>query len=136
VLVLVRDKEGGGVEAASWDVHSSKLSPWVAVGDGGRALVATLPSTDASAIAVPAPREVGRLGGADGLGGREPRGDDHPPHWYRTWWGVSLLIGGGVVITGVILALSAPSANNSPDSLVITDPHWNDGASALAGAHW
>jgi hypothetical protein len=134
--VLVRDHEGGGVEAASWDVHASQLSKWVTLADGGRALVATLPSTDASAIAVPPPQEVGRLTGADDLGGRDRSGDDSPPHWYRTWWGMSLLIGGGVVITSVIIAVTAPSADHSPDSLVITNPHWNDGASALTGAHW
>src|SRR5262249_33163350 len=139
VLVLVRDKQGGGVEAAAWDVHAGKLGRWVGMGDGGVALAATLPAPDAAAIAVPPPREVaGRLGNDD-PSGKDRRGEEKP-RWSRTWWGVSLLIGGGVLITGVILAATAPGGgNNAPDSLIIHDPHWDDGASSSTlrgGVSW
>jgi tetratricopeptide (TPR) repeat protein len=138
VLVLVRDREGGGVEAATFDAHTSKLSTWVDLNDGGKALAATLPAADAGAIALPTTREVaGPLAGAGDLG-KDRKEQNRQPRWYRTWWGVSLLIGGGVLVTGAILIATSPGAKANPDSLVVNNPHWNEGVfpAPLVGAHF
>ncbi len=135
VLVLVRSDDDK-IVAAAWDVHAGRLGAWVSLSDGGAALVRTLPAADASAIAVPAPRDVATklpVDSADDLIAGGKRGAIRPP-WYRTWWGMSILIGGGVLVTGAILVATAPGGSSTPDSLRIIDPHWEN--ATLMGAHW
>ncbi len=135
LLVLVRDAaSGAGIEAAVWDVRSAKLGAWVNVTDSGAALAASVPDATGQ-ISVPLPQEVA---GKVLLGDGDPGGPNGPgqrradkPRWYRTWWGVSLLIGGGIIVTGAVLVLTAPDA--PPQTSLLVDSGWND---EIVGLRW
>jgi hypothetical protein len=120
VLVVVRE-QGAGFEWAAYDLRTGKLGAWVDVSRGVPALVETVPRpTEERKIAVPKPDEVASKVPV-GPGG--PGGLIFPvaePKWYRTWWGTSLLIGGGLAAVGAILWATAPQSSDWP-----VDTCWN-----------
>ncbi len=86
VLILVRDRPDGAIEAAFFDVRSLRLGAWVAMPSAAftRALQ---PSSSGKLI-------VDRM--------LAPRRRKARP-WYRTWWGASLLVSGGLAVGGVLV---------------------------------
>lgn len=85
VLVLVRAR-GGRVERSTFDAASGQLTPWRAMRRAGQPVVAARPDL---VRAPPAPPPAS-------------------PSWYRTWWGQTLLVAGGVAVGGaVVYALTA-----------------------------
>jgi hypothetical protein len=129
VLVLVRQAEGGALEAAAWDVRTATLGAWVPIADGGKALVATVARAATTPIAVPRPDEVAKRVPDKRPGdGRDPKdGGVKQPSWYRTWWGTGLIIGGSVLLVGAVVAATSPDGEALPPSWTITDPRWSDG---------
>jgi hypothetical protein len=113
VLVIVRDRAGGGLEAAAWESRNDELGDWVpGPGDVVRLVAAVqrdAPSAEDAARLVPPPP---------------------PPtvtRWYQTWWGVSLLVGGGLVLTGLAVALTIPrDGGTTTTTLIIGDPVWSE----------
>lgn len=86
VLVLVRDQPSGAIEAAFFDVSRLQLGAWVA-----------MPS--AAFTRALQPTSSGKLFANRMLDPR--RGEARP--WYRTWWGASLLVSGGIAVGGALV---------------------------------
>lgn len=104
VLVMVRQRESGGLEGAVYDVRAGALGAWVPL-DDPKALVDSVPRPPSDPIAVPTPRDVARRT----PDGRPPPPPPPPPArpWYRTFWGMSALIGGGVLAAAVVIAIGS-----------------------------
>lgn len=116
VLVLVRQRDDGALEGAVYDVRAGRLAAWVSLDEPAR-LVEELPRPSGDPIAVPRPDEVARkTPGGDPLVGGVRGGRKPPPRapWYRTWWGVAALIGGGVALTATVIAVSADEPPAGP----------------------
>jgi len=99
LLVLVRAQDGR-LEGASFDARTSQLSPWLA-----------MPSERLSRRLAAAAADAGGARAGDGgappivLSGRgaAPPADRRTRSWYRTWWGQTLLVAGGVALGGVLV---------------------------------
>lgn len=95
VIVLVRGR-GDAVEGAAFDTARGELGAW-----------APLPSRGFWLVLSPG-QAIGDGDGERGGGGggsltSSRKGDQDDRSWYQTGWGKGVLIGSGVVITGVIL---------------------------------
>ncbi len=115
LLILVRDADGGGLEAAVYDARRRSLGAWTPAGDV-KAVVATLPSPEVK-LAVPVtaaepthlPIDLGRT-------------EDKPP-WYRTPWGTGAIIGGTVLVTAAVIFFATPDANVDR-TFMVPGPEW------------
>jgi hypothetical protein len=94
VMVMVRGR-GDRVEGAAFDTARGELGAWAPLPSRGFWLVLT-PSQAMS-------EEDGDDDGTDGSLTRDDGDKEDPRSWYQKGWGKGLIIGGGVVITGVIL---------------------------------
>jgi hypothetical protein len=95
VMVMVRGR-GDRVEGAAFDTARGELGAWAPLPSRGFWLVLA-PSQAMS------DDDDGDDGGIDGSLTRDDGDKEDPRSWYQTGWGKGLIIGGGVVITGVIL---------------------------------
>lgn len=118
-VVVYVDDRGGQLVATVWDPRRDTVGPWLPVEQRDAIIERVVPD-------VPPPSQAAVLVGPDG----KPRPPTKPPQtppspspsWYRTWWGVTLLAGGGVALAGVIYLLAADAPEQAPSSLVIKDP--------------
>jgi hypothetical protein len=125
VLVILRTATaadgtpGTSLEWAAFSLDTGKLGPFVPVEGGAKGLVDTLPKP--KIIKVPRPDELAKqvpIGPAT-----QPILSPKHEKWYRTWWGTSLLISGGLVLLGGVLYAASPSGPSGPFTV---KPCWVD----------
>jgi hypothetical protein len=92
VLVLVREMESGELVAAGYDARADTMGPWSPLAEGN--WIATLPG---AGHADPPPAPMAKR--PELVPSAPPaRGSPSAKPWYRTWWGVSLVTSGAVVV--------------------------------------
>src|SRR5262249_31772036 len=113
-LVMLRQQEDGSLEGAAYDVATGRVTSWTALGRGEMAaalLPANLALGEPPRAAMPA----------------DHRDTPAAParRWYRTGWGMGLLIGGAAAVAGTVLAV----AMRSDDPRTYTVNRWCFGSS-------